>query len=93
MTPIVMTPIVASGPTLPLLDDLLLLLLGAMGVAILTRRWRIPYTVGLVIAGMVIGFLRHQGISSFTSRINISRINSIFCCLYYSEATFKLFFV
>ncbi|OUU21719.1 MAG: hypothetical protein CBC13_08695 [Planctomycetia bacterium TMED53] len=62
MTPIVMTPIVASGPTLPLLDDLLLLLLGAMGVAILTRRWRIPYTVGLVIAGMVIGFLRHQGI-------------------------------
>ena len=51
-----------SGPTLPLLDDLLLLLMGAMGVAILTRRWRIPYTVGLVIAGMAVGILRHQGI-------------------------------
>jgi len=57
-----MTDIAASGPTLPLLDDILLLLLGAMGVAILTRRWRIPYTVGLVIAGMAVGFLRHQGI-------------------------------
>ncbi|MGB1070922.1 MAG: cation:proton antiporter [Planctomycetota bacterium] len=57
-----MITIANSGPTLPLLDDLLLLLLGAMGVAILTRRWRIPYTVGLVIAGMVIGILRHQGI-------------------------------
>ncbi|MAJ28725.1 hypothetical protein CBD41_04845 [bacterium TMED181] len=57
-----MFSIATSGPTLPLLDDLLLLLLGAMGVAILTRRWRIPYTVGLVIAGMVVGILRHQGI-------------------------------
>lgn len=57
-----MITVANSGPTLPLLDDLLLLLLGAMGVAILTRRWRIPYTVGLVVAGMVIGILRHQGI-------------------------------
>lgn len=48
-------------PTLPVLDDLLLLLLGAMVVALITRRLRIPYTVGLVVAGAAIGFLRHQG--------------------------------
>lgn len=48
-------------PTLPVLDDLLLLLLGAMVVALITRRLKIPYTVGLVVAGAAIGFLRHQG--------------------------------
>ena len=48
--------------SLPLLDDLLLLLLGAMLVALVTRRLRIPYTVGLVVAGAAIGFLRHQGV-------------------------------
>ncbi|MDE0960325.1 MAG: cation:proton antiporter [Planctomycetota bacterium] len=47
--------------SLPLLDDLVLLLLGAMLVALVTRRLRIPYTVGLVVAGAAIGFLRHQG--------------------------------
>ena len=48
-------------PNLPVLDDLLLMLLGAMVVALITRRLRIPYTVGLVVAGTIIGFLRHQG--------------------------------
>ncbi len=51
-----------STQELPVLNDLVLLLLGAMLVAIVTRRLRIPYTVGLVIAGTAIGFLRHQGV-------------------------------
>jgi CPA1 family monovalent cation:H+ antiporter len=51
-----------AAQSLPLLDDLLLLLLGAMLVALVTRRLRMPYTVGLVVAGTAIGFLRHQGI-------------------------------
>ena len=50
-----------ASQSLPLLDDLVLLLLGAMLVALVTRRLRIPYTVGLVVAGAAIGFLRHQG--------------------------------
>ncbi|MGE4619184.1 MAG: cation:proton antiporter [Planctomycetota bacterium] len=48
-------------PHLPVLNDLLLLLLGAMVVALITRKLRIPYTVGLVVAGAAVGFLRHQG--------------------------------
>jgi len=61
-------------PTLPILDDLLLLLLGAMVVALITRRLRIPYTVGLVVAGAVIGFLRHQGaLPSGTGHFEVSQ--------------------
>jgi monovalent cation:H+ antiporter, CPA1 family len=59
---LIMPTLLAAGLNLPILEDLLLLLLGAMLVAILTRRWRIPYTVGLVIAGATVGLLRHQGV-------------------------------
>ena len=50
-----------ASATLPVLDETVILLIVAIIVALLTQRLKIPYTIGLVLVGLAIGFVRHSG--------------------------------
>lgn len=47
--------------SLPVLEETVLFLLFAVLVALGTKRLGIPYTVGLVVMGLVVGFIRQEG--------------------------------
>lgn len=50
-----------ASAMLPVLDETVILLIVAIIVALLTQRLKIPYTIGLVLVGLGIGFVRQQG--------------------------------
>lgn len=53
------------------LEILVLLLIAATAVAVLTRRFRLPYTVGLVLMGLALGLVRVAGVENFPIQVSI----------------------
>ncbi len=47
--------------SLPILDETILFLVCAGLVSLLAKRFRVPYTIGLVLMGLVVGFIRQYG--------------------------------